>query len=306
MYPHDCATKALARIHATTPKTNPLYSGEGHDNLLLTKRRKEQNRIAKEENGTITFDPTITSKDDITECFRVFTNPQRLSTRPAQRMRANHTNNRHNTIEVYTDGARMNNSKDNARCKGGVWFRPDDLRNLAFRAPGTRQSNQIGELAARVVAIQRTPHFCPLEILSDSKYVIRGLTEYLHHWEDRGWIQVQNKHLLKTAAYLLKQRSTRTSFTWVKGHNGTLGNKESDRLAKEGAMKDTPKDIDTQIPIKFDLQGVKLATIDQATAYQGIRERKPKQPRQDTYENLQTIKGAIERINGTKETDAVI
>jgi len=223
-HPHDCATEALARIHATTPKTNPLHPGDGHDNLSLTKRRKEQNRKAKEENGTITFDPTMTSKNDIAECFRAFTNPQRPTTRPAQRLRADHDNNRHDTIQVYTDGACLNNGKANARCGGGVWFGPDDPRNLAFRVPGNHQSNQIGELAATVVAIQRTPHFYPLEIISDSQYVIKGLTEHLHHWEDRGWIRIQNIQLFQTAAFLLKRRSTRTCFTWVKGHNGTRKN----------------------------------------------------------------------------------
>ena len=74
-HPHDCATEAMARIHTTTPKTNPLYPDGGHNNLSLIKRRKEQNRKAKEENRKIPFDPTMISKSDIAECFRVFTNP---------------------------------------------------------------------------------------------------------------------------------------------------------------------------------------------------------------------------------------
>ena len=307
-HPHDCATEALARIHATTPKTNPLHQGDGHDNLnlSLTKRRKEQNRKVKDKNGTITFDPTMTSKADISECFQVFTDPQKISTRPAQRFRDEQTNNRHNTIQVYTNGACTNNGKENARCGGGVWFGLNDPRNLAFRVPGTQQSNQIGELAAAIVAIQKTPHFSPLEIISDSTYVINGLTEHLHHWEDRGWILVQNDHLFKAAAYLLKRRSARTAFTWVKGHSGTQGNEESDKLAKEGALKDVPEQIDLQIPTEFDLQGAKLATIDQSTAYQGIRKSRQPPPRQDAQENLQIIRRAIENINGTKETDATI
>ncbi len=49
-----------------------------------------------------------------------------------------------------------------------------------------------------------------------------------------------------------------------------LGNKESDKLAKEGAEKEIPEPIDIQILTDFDVQGVKLATINQATAYKGI------------------------------------
>ena len=305
-HPHDCATEALARINATTPKANPLHQGYRHDNLSLTRRRKDQNRKEIEENGTITFDPTITSKNDITECFRIFADTQRMSKHPAQRLIDNRTSIRHDTTRVYTDGACTNNGKENAQCGGGVWFGPDDPRNLAFRVPGEPQSNQIGELAAMIMAIKRTPHFCPLEIMSDSKYVIRGLTEHLHEWEDRGWVLVQNAQWFKVAAFLLKRRSAKTTFTWVKGHNGTIGNEESDRLAKEGAAKDIPEDIDTLIPPEFDLQGAKLTTISQTIAYQSIKSKKAKPPRPDAQENIQKAREAIGRINGSQETDATI
>ncbi len=89
-------------------------------------------------------------------------------------------------------------------CGAGVWFGLRDPRNCTIRVPGEHQSNQIGELAAVIVAIQETPHFQPLEIISDSKYVIKGLTTHLHSWEDKGWIRIQNAKLFKRAVYLLK------------------------------------------------------------------------------------------------------
>ncbi len=57
---------------------------------------------------------------------------------------------------------------------------------------------------------------------------------------------------------------------WVTVMTVPLGNKESDELAKEGAGKEIPEPIDIQILTDFDVQGVKLATINQATAYKGI------------------------------------
>jgi hypothetical protein len=120
--PHECATEALARINKTLPKLNHLHPGDRHDNLSLTKRRKEQNRRAKEINGAITFDPSIATKDDLSECFRVFTDPQRTARHPAQRPQNNEANNRHDETQAYTDGSCMNNGKANARCGGGIWF----------------------------------------------------------------------------------------------------------------------------------------------------------------------------------------
>ncbi len=130
-----------------------------------------------------------------------------------------------------------------------------------------------------------------------------------HNWEDQGRIGTQNASLLKMAAYLLKRRSARTSFTWVKGHRSLKGNEESDKLTKEGAKKEQHEELDLQIPTEFDnidIQGVTLATITQSTAYNGIREKKPKPQRQSTMENLQTTREVIEAICGTTETDAKI
>ncbi|KAH9979836.1 hypothetical protein BJV74DRAFT_779754, partial [Russula compacta] len=87
-----------------------------------------------------------------------------------------------------------------------------------------------------------------------------------------GWIGVKNANLFKITAFLLNQRQAMTSFTWIKGHEGVLGNEESDKLVKEGANKDALDLLDMQIPKEFNLQGAKLITINQATAYQGCNQ----------------------------------
>jgi len=120
---------------------------------------------------------------------------------------------------------------------------------------------------AVIIAIQATPPFCPLEIITDSQYVIDGLTAHLQEWEDRGWISINNASLFKNAAYLLRQRSTTITFKWVKGHEGNIGNKESDKLAKEGAEKEIPDRLNLNIAEELDIQGAKLAALNQATTY---------------------------------------
>ena len=196
VHPYDCAQEALARIQSMTPKMNPLHPGNT-DNLSLTRRRKEQNRRAKEVNGTLTFNPSLTSKDDISECFRVFADPQKHSKHPAECPRNNNADERHRKITAYMDGACINNGKENARCGGRVWFSQNNPKNSTFKVPGDKQSNQIGELAVVIVAIQAVPTFCPLEIIMDSRYIINGLISHLQSWEDRGWIRIQMHNGLK-------------------------------------------------------------------------------------------------------------
>jgi ribonuclease HI len=164
--------------------------------------------------------------------------PQRTTRNPAQRPQNNRANSRHRETTTYTDGSCTDNGKENAKCGGGTWFGQNDPRNKALRVPGEIQTNQIGELAAVIVALETTLHFHPLEIVSDSKYVINRLTLHLREWEDKGWIGIQNTTLFKKAAFMLKSKSAKTTFRWVKGHSGNLGNEESDKLAKEGAEKD--------------------------------------------------------------------
>ena len=304
--PHECAKEALTRINLIFPKLNPLLRDAHHGNLSLTPARKFRNRTAQENNESTLFDPSITSKDSLAECFRVFTDPGRISRNPAQRRISEGTNWRHNKIEVYTDGACYNNGKQNARCGGGIWFGPNDHRNRPIRVPGDHQSNQIGELVATIMAIDAVPHFAPLEIITDSTYVISGLTAHLRQWEDIGWINIQNAQLFKKAAYLLKQRTATTRFKWIKGHSGIRGNEESDTLAKQGAEKEIPDELDLTVPMEFDIQGTKMSTITQAIAYQGIMERKPRPNRGPTAQNLHQTRQAVETFCGALETDGTI
>ena len=142
-----------------------------------------------------------------------------------------------------------------------MWFDDDHPLNRAIRIPGQHQSNQTGEIAALVVALQLADLLTPLLCITDSRYVLDGLTDHLQSWEDRGWINVSNKEWFQAAAYHLRRRPAPTYFKWVKGHNQTYGNEEADRLAHEGSLKPTPDNIDLTVPNNFALPGMKLLSL---------------------------------------------
>jgi hypothetical protein len=112
---------------------------------------------------------------------------------------------------------------------------------------------------------------------------------------------------LEAAAYHLRRRATPTSFQWVKGHQGTEGNKQADHLANLGVQKDEPDHVDLTIPIEFQTQGIKLSTLTQQTAYQAIAHKKiPPYPR-TTLMNLDITQYAIKELTGhLLETDHTI
>ena len=155
----------------------------------------------------------------------------------------------------------MNNGKQNARCGSRIWFGHNNPKNSALRIPGDVQSNQVRELAAVIHVIAETAPYQPLRIITDSKYVKEGITTHLESWEDNSWINIKNANLFKKAAHLLRFCTARTTFQWIKGHNRTIGNEESDRLAKQEADKIIPDNLDLEIPTEFDIQGAKLTTM---------------------------------------------
>lgn len=161
--------------------------------------------IAKALDGEILFDPSITSKEDLSECFLIFTYPSQILNTLAKRVEPQKTKLQLQEISVYTDSTCINNGKENARCSAGVWFRPEHVLNKAICIPGREQSNQVKELGAIITAVKAIPPNQPLKIISDSRYAIDRLTDNLSQWEDRGWIGIQNAALFKKAAFLLRR-----------------------------------------------------------------------------------------------------
>jgi ribonuclease HI len=304
--PHDCATEATIRLQQINPKWNPLTNHPANDNLSLTPSRKVRNEWAKKNNKNITFDPSITSKMNLTECFRIFTDLQKISDLPATCHLTRPQVRGIQPITAYTDGACFNNGKGDAICGSGIWFGQNDHRNTALRVPGTSQSNQVGEICTIIMAAEKTPRYQPMIITTDSMYAINGLTAHLDDWEDKGWTEIKNAPFFKKAAYLLRKRSVVTSFQWIKGHARNLGNEQSDILAKQGALKENEDALDLEIPKEFDLQGARLAALTQATAYRGIKEHKPNATREQSTRNIQLTQEAILNYIGTNETEAAI
>lgn len=163
-----------------------------------------------------------------------------------------------------------------------------------MRVPGPIQSNQIGEIVAVLVAAQIVSPAARLHIISDSLYVIEGLTKYLPHWEDKGWIGIANKEFFQATAYQLRKRTAKTTFSWVKGHSANKGNQKADELAGIGATLPTTSVVDLTVPTAFQISGAKVATLTQALAYQGIRESTPPPQRAASTTNLEIVRQAIQ------------
>ncbi|KAI0037711.1 hypothetical protein FA95DRAFT_1551472 [Auriscalpium vulgare] len=290
-------------------KTNPSIE-EPNDGLTLTRHRLEANEAARTNNGEVTFNPSVTTKT-LADAFRIFTDPACQARIPAHRIlgpNRGRDNLRHPQV-VYTDGSCTDNGKLNSRCGSGIWYGPDNPNNLALRIGGTAKTNQVGEIAAIVATLQHADELVPIRFRTDSESVMKGLTEYLDDWENRGWIGVANAEYFQAAAYRMRIRSAKVTFRWVKGHSGDSGNDGADEQADIGARKNRPDRIDLYVPPEWRLTGAKLATITQAIAYRGIRqitEKKNPDLRSGPKAQLALARDALEAFTGYQETDAAL
>ncbi|KAI0677754.1 hypothetical protein C8Q78DRAFT_961890, partial [Trametes maxima] len=163
--PHRCATAARKALDNVTKKWNPGREGN-KDGLSLTPRRKEKNAKARQEEGRITFDPSVAVSGPIANAFRVFVRNDDKTSKAALRGVRHHEIPEEET-EVYTDGSCDANGDAEAAAGCGVWFGNNDPRNMAVRLPHPDQTNQAAEVYAVTLACRSVPPFAPLHIVSD-------------------------------------------------------------------------------------------------------------------------------------------
>ncbi|KAG0693370.1 RnaseH-domain-containing protein [Suillus ampliporus] len=167
-----------------------------------------------------------------------------------------------------------------------------DARCRTIKIPGKRQSNQIAEIAAILIALQQMAPYIPITFVTDSRYAIEGLTKNLPEWENRGWIDIENSEYLKATAYHLRKRSAQTSFIWVKGHNGHHSNEQADRLANEGANKPNEDMIDLSTTNNLDITRYTIQTLtghleEDAMIWKGCRNKDlPRKTQQFPYKAI--------------------
>lgn len=136
-------------------------------------------------------------------------------------------------VEIYTDGA----------CKGnpgpGGWgallrFRGREKELCGGEALTT---NNRMELLAVIKALEALNRPSSVRVHTDSQYVQKGISEWIHNWKRRGWLTADRKPVKN--ADLWRQLDTLTmrhqlEWVWVKGHAGHEENERADQLANRG------------------------------------------------------------------------
>lgn len=142
-----------------------------------------------------------------------------------------------NKIILYTDGACRGNGAEN---NIGAWAYCLRFGDTAKKDSGVvrNTTNNIMELTAAIRGLQaiKNKTAYPIEVYSDSMYVVAGAYTWYKGWEQKNWHKVKNVELWKELI-ALKNQCTKIVFCHVDGHSGVAGNELVDSLCNEAMDK---------------------------------------------------------------------
>ena len=139
-------------------------------------------------------------------------------------------------ILLYSDGSSLGNPGPGGW--GTILKYKDTIKELSGGELNT--TNNKMELKGAIEGLKALKEPCDVEIISDSKYVVQGINEWLKNWIKNNWKTaskkpVKNLELWEEYVKISKQHNIKA--TWVKGHAGHAENERCDTLARDEAEK---------------------------------------------------------------------
>jgi ribonuclease HI len=137
-------------------------------------------------------------------------------------------------LEIFTDGACKGNPGPGGW--GAVIRYGKHEKEISGGDPDT--TNNRMELSATIQALKILIEPCEVKLRTDSRYVIDGITKWIHGWQRNGWKNASKQPVSNIDLWhdLIEATARhQVEWIWVKGHNGHPENERADRLASDAA-----------------------------------------------------------------------
>jgi ribonuclease HI len=138
-----------------------------------------------------------------------------------------------NKVDIFTDGACKGNP---GRGGWGAWLVVGEHQKELCGGERDTTNNRM-ELKAVIEALSVLRRPCDVVVHTDSQYVQKGISEWIHGWKKRGW-KTASRESVKNVdlwqALDTAQQLHRIQWRWVRGHSGHIGNERADALANRG------------------------------------------------------------------------
>jgi len=139
-------------------------------------------------------------------------------------------------VKLITDGACIGNPGP------GGWaciLRYGDRTKELWGSERETTNNRM-ELQAAVEGLRALKEKCEVEVITDSQYLKKGITEWIHNWKRNGWQTKARKPVVNQDLWIeLDDQNERhnTQWSWTKGHASHADNNRCDELATAAARE---------------------------------------------------------------------
>ena len=139
-------------------------------------------------------------------------------------------------VEIHADGACKGNP---GRGGWGAILIFGEKRKELHGGEAATTNNRM-ELTAVIEGLAALKKRSRVSVFTDSQYVQKGISEWIHSWKRRGWRTadkkpVKNEDLWRRLDELASGHSV--EWHWVKGHAGHPENERADALANLGCER---------------------------------------------------------------------
>jgi ribonuclease HI len=139
-------------------------------------------------------------------------------------------------VVIHTDGACSGNPGPGGW--GAILEWSGQEKELCGGEPET--TNNRMELMAAIQALEALKKPCKVELHTDSQYVMKGISEWIHGWKRKGWKTADGKPVKNDDLWRRLDAARlrhEVDWRWVKGHAGHVLNERADALARKGLIE---------------------------------------------------------------------
>ncbi len=143
-------------------------------------------------------------------------------------------------VEIFSDGACAGNPGPGGH--GTILRYGKREKEISGYCPDT--TNNRMELIAVIKGLEALKRPSRVRIVTDSNYVFKGITIWIHVWQKRNWVTSRKERVLNKDLWerLLRGSKPHTiEWRWIRGHAGHPENERCDKLAREAIKKNVKK-----------------------------------------------------------------
>jgi ribonuclease HI len=149
-------------------------------------------------------------------------------------------------IEIFSDGACSGNPGPGGW--GAILKHGDTVKEISGWKRET--TNNRMELTAVIEALRLVKRPCRIRVVTDSNYVVKGMSEWVPQWVRKNWLTSGRKPVLNRDLWgtlITLSRPHEIAWEWIRGHAGHKENERCDQLARDAIRECMKRSIEDGI-----------------------------------------------------------